>query len=841
MIETLAEQCQQLLPLQPDGIASASDGNVIVSIIDATTPASPVALLTVLQEHIAHINKVTWVMITRQMAAIEHAIIADIPSGFPGFFRTLLLEYPQLTAHWCDVGDFDDIPFALSQLSTSIMAVRSQSIYVPRLSPLNNDERLLVYKQPYQLFKSDNNDLSGLALLPQELLPLAADAVELAVSATGLNFRDVLNALGLYPGEAGPLGLECAGLVTRIGSGVTQFKPGCRVFGLCERGFSTYTTAHAALLAEIPASFSDAEAAALPIVYLTAYICLIQCAHLKKGDRILIHTAAGGVGQAAIAIAQMVGATIYATASKAKHAYLRSQGITYCYNSRTTDFAAEILADTNNQGVDVILNALSTKGFIEASLSALKSRGHFVEIGKRNIWTKEAMHAARSDVQYDIIALDAMSSLDPHAVGRDWQIICRWLREGTLPRLRIQTYPIEAVKTAFHDMQKGRHIGKLVVTQPISPHIRINAQSTYIITGGLGGLGQIVCEWLLEQGAQHIILTTRSANKNLPSALATHNADIQIIQVDINNAADVQQLIASANKNWALKGIFHLAGLLDDGVLSAQTPERFNNVFAAKAQPAWFLHQHTQSLNLDYFVLFSSITGSMGATAQANYAIANSFLDQLALLRNQQNLPAISINWGPWAQYGMAANLTHRYQQQGISMIPAVEGKQILTHLLQQSIPVVQACEIDWQGQIGHLLGDAKWGEQLVTIEQSKAALSALLLAAEPTERHALLVAELKRVLRELLHFPFEREISLTQGFFEMGMDSLLAIDYRNRLQKLLGETVHISNTVVFDQGDLTHLIEYLETKVLHDIITHTPVARKTKQSDCNLSSSHTQ
>ena len=469
---------------------------------------------------------------------------------------------------------------------------------------------------------------------------LAPHAVEVAVRATGLNFRDVLNALGLYPGDPGPLGGEVAGIVTRIGADVTKFKPGDHVYGECAGGFRSYAITNEFLLAKIPGHLTYNQAAGLPIVYLTSYYGLIELAKIKAGDKVLIHAGSGGVGLAAIQLAKHVGAEIYATASSSKQAYLKALGVVHVYDSRTTDFGKAILADTNNQGIDVILNSLTSEGFIAASLSCLKKNGSFLEIGKRNIYTREEMQDVRPDVTYHIIAIDDLSADKPEHIGDILTVVSDLLTQEKIQALPIMVYPIERVKSAFVTMQQAKHVGKIVVTQPLLVTEQIKPQANYLITGGLGALGLITAKTLAAAGATHLVLTSRNQpNENVLTAIAALHAthpglNITTLQVDISDKQSVQQLITSIhNKQHPLKGIFHLAGVLDDGVIAEQTEQRFAQVFAPKVNGAWYLHEATQSISLDYFVLFSSIAASMGSPGQSNYAAANSYLDQLAIYR----------------------------------------------------------------------------------------------------------------------------------------------------------------------------------------------------------------
>ena len=285
--------------------------------------------------------------------------------------------------------------------------------YVPRLqlsSKVKHSAKKLMIPmaQNFRLETSSKGPLENLYLKPEDENPtIGPREIAVVVKAAGLNFRDVLNAMGLYPGDAGLLGGECAGIVQAVGSDVTEFKAGDQVLGISPGCFASHAVGPAELFTLMPPKLKFTEAAAIPIVFSTAYQALIHLAKINAGEKVLIHAAAGGVGLAAIQIAQQVGAEIYATASsQEKHAYLRSLGVNHIYNSRTLDYADEILRDTQGQGVDIVLNSLSGEGFIAKTVSACHQEARFVEIGKRDIWPKEAMHDVRPDIEYFILALD---------------------------------------------------------------------------------------------------------------------------------------------------------------------------------------------------------------------------------------------------------------------------------------------------------------------------------------------------------------------------------------------------------------------------------------------------
>ena len=247
--------------------------------------------------------------------------------------------------------------------------------------------------------------------------------MEVEVQTTALNFRDVLNVLGMYPGDPGPLGLEFCGRIARVGDGVTDYKVGDHVMGLAWGSFATFVNTPADFIAPVPAGLSAVEAASIPNAFLTAHHCLVEVGGIQRGERILIHAATGGVGLAAVQIAMQAGAEIFATAgSEEKRDYLRSLGIRHVFSSRTLDFAREILARTGGKGVNLVLNSLAGD-FIEAGFSVLADGGRFIEIGKTNIWTNERATALGKPIRYVVVDLGVVMDAEPHRIQAELSTI----------------------------------------------------------------------------------------------------------------------------------------------------------------------------------------------------------------------------------------------------------------------------------------------------------------------------------------------------------------------------------------------------------------------------------
>jgi myxalamid-type polyketide synthase MxaB len=696
--------------------------------------------------------------------------------------------------------------------------------------------------EAYRLVIPKRGVLDNLVLELHERTPPGPQQVEVRVHSAGLNFRDVLNALGMYPGDPGPLGGEFSGRISKIGDGVHELEVGEEVLGMAGGSFGKYVIADAEGLVRKPSSMSHQQAATIPIAFLTAYYGLLKIAGMKKGDKILIHAAAGGVGMAAVQLAQQIGAMVFGTAgSPEKRSYLRSLGVEHVMNSRTLDFADEINRITNGDGIDIVLNAL-TGDFITRSMSLLAPGGRFIELGKAEIWDDDKVAAFNPDISYTAFDLAEISKNDIGLIREMLQELMVGFQEGSLRPLPFHTFPIEASMDAFRYMAQAKHTGKIVITQhkQVVQEISNNGgrfcpDGSYLVTGGLGGLGLKFAQWMIEQGARNLVLLSRSAPSaeiiTQIQAMEETGAVVTVARADVARYEDLQSVFSKINANGApLRGIIHAAGIIDDGILEQMDWQKFEKVLAPKVQGAWLLHQLSQDLPLDFFIMFSSITSIFGTPGQCNYAAANAFMDALAHLRRSESRKSLSINWGPWSEIGMAAAVQdqdhERWSAFGVGTVLPEIGIRIMDLLMDSDDTQVAVLRIKWQkflnylpkGNIPSFFIDIAQKELSKISEARKVASDSKdflrrLKDADSEDRNKIIAEHIRHQIAVVLKLDPNMELQSDQGLSELGMDSLMAVELKNRLMDSLN--CSLPSTIIFDYPTIEALTEHLKTEVL--------------------------
>ncbi len=752
-------------------------------------------------------------------------------AGLWGLGGVIAAEHPELSVRRLDLDARQDARDAARDLlrellegSARDLALRANARLAPRLQPLTVSAQ---DRAPRQLVVQRPGTLDGLALIPLAQRPVAAHEVRLRVLAAGVNFRDLMLALGLYPGDGIPLGAECVGEVVEAGAEARALRVGDRVFGYVPGSFATEAVVPAAFVAPVPAALSDDEAAALPIAFLTAAYGLHHLSGLQRGERVLIHAAAGGVGLAAVQLAQRVGAEIFATAgSNAKRELLRNLGVPHVMDSRTLAFADQVLAATHGEGVHVVLNSLAGE-FIDASFRALGQGGRFLELGKRGIRTPQEAARLRPDVAYHAYDLGSEAHANHGLLVPLFDDLLRGLREGTLRPLPIKHFAWTDAADALRYMAQARHIGKLVLRMPAADESLVRREATYWITGGAGALGRETARWLAQRGARHLVLSGRhepsAAAQAVIDALREMGATVRFVRADAGDPAQMRGVLDQIDREMPpLAGVVHAAGTLADGMLVRQRWPLAQQVLQAKAHGAWILHELTRDRPLDFFVLYSAAANLLGAAGQGAYPAANAHLDTLSQYRRRLGLPALSVAWGAWAGAGMAADAAasghDQWARRGLRPITPEAGFARLEALLRQGSTCAMVLPVDWQKFFAHLpegvdeaffTGVAPRGRRDVAPAPAPGtrSLAARLSALPAGQRRDALQQHLRERTLQVLGLDVHTHVDPLMALKDLGVDSLTAVELRNALAR--STQVKLPATLLFDHPTLDALTRH--------------------------------
>ncbi len=776
-------------------------------------------------------------LITRGAQPAGSAVPRPQAAGLWGFVATSNAEWPDVD---CRVIDLD--PDAPSVDSAALAAELGAKDSVPRRLVLRGAQRLTPQLQPLRpspkseervrLQPGKTRTLDSLRWQPLPPVAPGTGEVRVRVHAAGLNFRDVMVSLGMYPGTGEvPLGAECAGVVDAVGPGVTDWVPGDRVFGFAQRALASEVVVPAAFLARLPESLTAAQAAALPATYLTALYGLQRVAGIRRGMKVLIHAGAGGVGMAAIQLARRAGAEIFATAgSAAKRSLLESLGVHHVFDSRTLAFAQQIEAQTGGQGVDIVLNSLSGE-FIAASVRVLARGGCFLELGKRDIWSTEQFAKVRPDARYLAYDFGAVADADPAAVRPMLEEIIAGIESGALQPLPVRVFDFAAAPEAFRFMAQARHVGKLVLRSPAGAELHdplVRNDATYWITGGLGALGLHTARWLLDSGARVLVLTGRHAPNASAEAVITQlrnsGARVEVALADAGDVDAMNEVLERIRRTLPpLRGVIHAAGALEDGVLMQQNLARWNEVLAGKAHGARVLDAITRGMPLDFFILYSAAGLLLGPAGQGAYASANAELDALAHHRRACGLPATSVAWGMWADSGMAASTVSRgtdhWEDRGLGWMKPADAFPRLERLLRAGVTHAAVMPMDWQRFASKLRPGADrtyFGSVIPQLAQGPAADVAQRQdgrlvewqAAPQSERRSLVAAHLHERALSVLGLDPSTRLDVRAPLKDAGLDSLMAVELRNALVRSIGHS--LPATLLFDYPSLDQLASYL-------------------------------
>ncbi|MXW60687.1 MAG: SDR family NAD(P)-dependent oxidoreductase [Acidimicrobiaceae bacterium] len=800
------------------------------------TTTSALALVQGISDSDATPANGVWI-VTRGAQVLEHEPAEGIASSLLwGFGKVLAREAPHLSARMIDLDPAKPLP--LPELSNELLHPDTETHIAYRLG-LRQAARLArqgaasgrpslpdpAGEVNWLLEPDSSGALEGIGVGPHPVAQLAPQEVRVAVEAAGLNFWDMFRALGVI--DEGLLGGEFCGRVIEVGSDVSAVAAGDRVVGLAFGTFGSEVVTDSAMVAPAPEGPPAAALATVPTAFVSALLSF-DLAELKAGERVLIHAGTGGVGLAAVQLAQAAGAEVFATTSAPKQAYLRSLGVDHVFDSRQTKFGEQILEATDGEGVEVVLNSLTGPGFIDASLSCLADGGRFVELARVDILSKEEMSAVRPDVAYWILELDVLKESDPATPGDALRRLMDRLGAGELSPLVHTRWSLPEAGSAMKYMQAARHIGKIVLANSALETGRLRDDRTYLVTGGLGGIGCAVANWLADRGAGAIVLNGRRdpdpEAAEAISDLRQRGVAVSVELADVTDPAAIDAMLARMDAALPpLGGVVHSVGVLSDGALTNQTWEKFTDVLWPKMLGAWHLHRATEDLDLDMFVLFSSVAGVMGNPGQSNHAAANAFLDQLAGHRRALGLTGQSIAWGAWSGLGEAEEHRERIARQleaaGTGWITPDQGIRAFDHLVRQDVTMGMVAAVDW-----HVVSEGPDApspllQDLLSATQSTAGgefdssadILADLLGAGATEREQILAGFLQQELRAVMRLP---ELpSESAEFADLGMDSLMVVELRNRLNRAFAGECTVSNTAVFNYPNVTGLARFLASE----------------------------
>ncbi|PBO16915.1 polyketide synthase, partial [Streptomyces albidoflavus] len=831
-----------LVPLAGAGDASgAEDPDAPGADVPAAVHALTTRTLDLLQqwqaaERLGH-SRLVFVT-TGAVAAHDTETVRDLAAGAAwGLVRSAQSENPDrfvlLDLDGTDAPDalralLPDLPGLLAS-GDAQFAVREGTALVGRLERLTTAPGLLAPTgTPWRLDTTGKGSLDNLVLAPcpEVLQPLGAHEVRIDVEAAGLNFRDVLNALGMYPGESGPMGTEAAGVVTAVGEAVTGLTPGDRVLGTVPGGFGPVVVADQHYVTQVPEGWTMRDAASVPLVFLTALYAFRDLASVRAGERVLIHAGAGGVGMAAVQLARHLGAEVFATASESKWETLRGLGLddAHIASSRDLGFEEKFREVTGGAGMDVVLNALAGD-FVDASLRITAPGGRFLEMGKTDIRDPQTT----GEVRYQAFDLgEAGPERNKALLGELLDLFA----EGALRPLPVRTWDVRRAREAFRFMSQAKHTGKIVLTMPP----RWNPEGTVLITGGTGALGGHLARRFARAGMRHLLLTSRRGADapgaaELAAELRELGAEVTVAACDTADREATAALLDGVPAAHPLTAVVHTAGILDDGVIASLTPERLASVLRPKVDAVWHLHELTRDLDLAAFLPFSSVAGVMGSPGQGNYAAANSFLDALTRHRRHLGLAGTSLAWGPWAHDGgMTSTLSdtdmRRMQSGGLPPLAVDQGLELfdIARGSDESFLVLVglaagamrgAAPEDLPPLFRSMVRSGRRTAASTDAAGASAALGAKLAGLGAAERVRYVTDLVREQAARVLGHASPKSVDVSQEFRELGVDSLTALELRNHLATATG--LRLPATLVFDYPTPTSLAEHFVAELAGD------------------------
>lgn len=775
-----------------------------------------------------------------QPASLAPARQAPHAATLLGLRRTLAIEHPSLQATSIDLDPvipIDDVDVHAAQLAATLLdaasepelALRAGLRRAPRLRRTAHPKTSLQASdgaepgRPFRVRAKAYGQFDHLRLEPLTRRAPQGGEVEIVMHAAALNFKDALHVLGMlrehseklgiHAANEQPLGFEGSGIVAAVGHGVANLQVGDRVVVNAPSCLQSHVTIAATACLLLPPHVDLGAAAGLPTVFATVMHGLQDLARIDKSDVVLVHAAAGGVGQAAVQLLHHMGCRVLATASPNKHGLVAQLGAEVIGNSRTADFATAVMTATDGRGVDVVLNTLSGDT-VPASFAALRQGGRFIELGKLGVWSKQQAAERRPDVAFHAFDMGEEFAAAPELQPRLMAQLRELLEAKVVTPVQPTFAALDETRDAFQLLAQGRHVGKLIVN--LQEQSALHADRTYLITGGSGGIATSIAAALVADGARHIALLARSeVAAGSIAELQELGATVHAIRADCSNRTQLQQALATLRDTAPpLGGIVHAAGTLADGLVSGLKWQDAQIALQPKVQGAILLDELTSEQPLQFFVVMSSMAGALGNAGQAAYAAANSFLDSFADWRRQRGLPATSLAYGPWHGKGMAARLDDslktRLASLGIDFLPANTASNTLRDLRNHSHNVLTMSIRwhDWLKTFGAQLPPMLQEMQRTDAAPTRAAVRVDIAALPADEREPRLRQIVLEQVAQVLGFAGTDKVDVERTFQEQGLDSLMAVDAKDRLETILATS--LPATLLFDHPDVKRLVAHL-------------------------------
>ncbi|OBT75234.1 Type I Iterative Polyketide synthase (PKS) [Pseudogymnoascus sp. 05NY08] len=804
--------------------------------------------------HVGFFRCLRWEYSGKRLASVD----LD-PNQSPWSFESIPTITDVFSKVFCEWSTAEDIDFEFADRDGLISVLRYHKDISTDSAAFPNAAELTMAKmepfaqpgRPLRLFIGSPGLLDSLAWGddPDAGKVLEPDIVEVQAKAFGLNFRDVMVAMGQLNRDI--MGFECSGYISRVGSNakLQGYKPGDRVAMLLRGHWGTFARVHHSSVVKIPDDMTFEVAASLPVSFCTAYISVFDIARLRRGEKILIHAATGAFAQAAIVLAKYVGAEIFVTVgTEAKRQFvIKTYGIQpdHIFSSRDTSFAPGILAMTEGKGVDVVLNSLSGI-LLQESVNCLAPFGRFVEVGKRDFEANSlldmgAFTRSISFSSFDLLAFSDTRYPEIQDVLKD--VIRLFEQKVIVPVDPITVYPVSELERTYRLMQVGKHMGKIVIAMnpedivpvlPKTPSVKLRPDSSYLVVGGLGGIGRSVCHWMVSHGAKNIVVISRSASSQEKAApflaeIGKNGCKVKVAACDITDEYQLAEVLKACSFEMPpICGVIQAAMVLEDSILERMTLGNFNAGIRPKVQGTWNLHNQMSGLEIDFFIMLSSIVGVTGNASQSAYAAGGTFQDALAKYRTSKGLPCVAIDLGQTKSVGVVAESVGMAQQlsrKGLTML----SEDVVLSTIEYAIlhPFSTQLSIGFNTGSGPHWEDSVYTRDLrfsllryrkqtsSNVNKSAAGDLGSRIAAASTldEAVEVVVGGLTKKLMDSFMI-LESDVDSSKSIASYGVDSLVAVELRNMLALRAGAEVSIFD--IMQSSSITALAATVALKSSH-------------------------